>query len=993
VPGTPQDLAYVIYTSGSTGKPKGVMIEHSSLCDYVRTFSNEFAIGESDKIVQQSSYSFDTHIEEIFPALTKGGSVVVAKGGAQDIQSLYELIEERKVTVLSTTPLVIFELNELGINLTSLRLLISGGDRLNANWASRYIKEMSVYDSYGPTESTVCCTFNKIEELTIDSVIGKPTANRNLYIISPTGQLQPIGVEGELCIGGKGLARGYLNQAALTAVKFIDNPFKKGERLYKTGDHAKWLPDGKIKFVGRKDQQVKVRGHRIELGEIEKVLNDFDDVMVAIAATTSPDPTKNRLVAFIKAKESFDASAFRAYLIQKLPTYMIPSKFIEIDHVPLTPNGKVDRKRLPDPNQEGLSAGTSYVAPRTNIEKHLVDVYQEVLRNQSIGIKDDFFVLGGDSIKSIQVVSRMRQRGFSVTIQDVLLYPVIEDLSEHVKLETRIIDQSLVEGEIPLSPIQQLLFEQQSVAVHHYNQSVLLNSREPISEQGLRAVLDKIVLHHDALRMNFLTTETGWKQFNQGVGGGYSLEVFEACDDESLGQHCDRIQSSINLEQGPLFKAGLFRGETSDRLLIVCHHLVIDGVSWRILFEDLSSLYEQYVDGLPLTLPLKTDSFMQWQHKQMEYAESAQLAAEIPYWKTIESKINPLPVDHEQGSNLVGNASSKAFMLNEETTTKLLTQCYTAYHTEINDILIAALSMALTEIFDIENVSINLEGHGREDIGNNLDISRTIGWFTSLYPVVIDMEHRQDPIRQLIEVKETLHRVPQKGIGYGILRYLKNERFEQNPDITFNYLGDFGSNITTENGNALFEFIEDYHGKSVADEGQLSATLDFSGMIVGKELVISILYNNERITDETIGKLITSYQQHLIQYVNQLSTTVTGALTPVDLTFKGLTVEDLRVLNSDQLLEDVYTLSPLQEGMYFHWLTGMDANVYFEQLCYRIKGELDILILEKSYNELLSRHGVLRSYFSQDVGDQTLQIVKTKVAGRFNYKEIVETEK
>jgi non-ribosomal peptide synthase protein (TIGR01720 family) len=254
------------------------------------------------------------------------------------------------------------------------------------------------------------------------------------------------------------------------------------------------------------------------------------------------------------------------------------------------------------------------------------------------------------------------------------------------------------------------------------------------------------------------------------------------------------------------------------------------------------------------------------------------------------------------------------------------------------------------------------------------------------------MEHRQDPIRQLIEVKETLHRVPQKGIGYGILRYLKNERFEQNPDITFNYLGDFGSNITTENGNALFEFIEDYHGKSVADEGQLSATLDFSGMIVGKELVISILYNNERITDETIGKLITSYQQHLIQYVNQLSTTVTGALTPVDLTFKGLTVEDLRVLNSDQLLEDVYTLSPLQEGMYFHWLTGMDANVYFEQLCYRIKGELDILILEKSYNELLSRHGVLRSYFSQDVGDQTLQIVKTKVAGRFNYKEIVETE-
>jgi non-ribosomal peptide synthase protein (TIGR01720 family) len=577
---------------------------------------------------------------------------------------------------------------------------------------------------------------------------------------------------------------------------------------------------------------------------------------------------------------------------------MIPSKFIEIDHVPLTPNGKVDRKRLPDPNQEGLSAGTSYVAPRTNIEKHLVDVYQEVLRNQSIGIKDDFFVLGGDSIKSIQVVSRMRQRGFSVTIQDVLLYPVIEDLSEHVKLETRIIDQSLVEGEIPLSPIQQLLFEQQSVAVHHYNQSVLLNSREPISEQGLRAVLDKIVLHHDALRMNFLTTETGWKQFNQGVGGGYSLEVFEACDDESMRQHCDRIQSSINLEQGPLFKVGLFRGETGDRLLIVCHHLVIDGVSWRILFEDLSSLYEQYVDGLPLTLPLKTDSFMQWQHKQMEYAESAQLAAEIPYWKTIESKINPLPVDHEQGSNLVGNASSKAFMLNEETTTKLLTQCYTAYHTEINDILIAALSMALTEIFDIENVSINLEGHGREDIGNNLDISRTIGWFTSLYPVVIDMEHRQDPIRQLIEVKETLHRVPQKGIGYGILRYLKNERFEQNPDITFNYLGDFGSNITTENGNALFEFIEDYHGKSVSPLLKRASSLEISGLVVSGCLTITISYSVEQFTKEKIKSLSAAFERSLRNLIDLLVMEKEVQLTPVDFTYKGLSMVELERLNS-----------------------------------------------------------------------------------------------
>ena len=695
------------------------------------------------------------------------------------------------------------------------------------------------------------------------------------------------------------MARGYLNRPELTAEKFIANPFKEGERMYRTGDLGRWLADGNIEFIGRKDDQVKIRGYRIELGEIESALQDHEDIESVVVIAKANQNGDKELVAYLVSEAVLNTSDIRSYLSNRLPAYMLPNHFVQLAELPLTANGKIDKKALPEPEGLGLSTGVAYVAARNEIEGQLVAVYEEVLKKQPIGIKEDFFALGGDSIKSIQIVSRLRQRGYSLTIRDILLNPVIEELASQVKMVMRSIEQGLTEGIIALSPIQEWFFDSSSVNKHHYNQSVLLNSKEPVSEEGIRAALDKIVLHHDALRMVYRDSPQGWVQENRGKEQSYSLEIIEACNEESFNEHCNHIQSGINLEKGPLFKAGLFHSTGGDRLLLVAHHLVIDGLSWRILFEDLSSLYQQYLSGQSLALPLKTDSFKYWQDRQLAYSASEVLQKEETYWSAIESvPVTPLPLDNGAGSNLMKDVSSCSFLLDEEVTSRLLTRCYKAYHTEINDILLTGLSLAAAEVFGIDKVMIRLEGHGREDIGPDTDMSRTVGWFTTMYPVVFDMSYSGDMIRQLIEVKESLHRVPNKGIGYGVLRYLAKKEYRLTPEITFNYLGDFGGGIATRQGDPLFGFSGGYHGREFSEDMSRDTVLDVSGMVAEGKLRLSIAYSTGQYSASTIEGLLTSYQQRLQDLIGRLSAEQKIHLSPVDLTYKELSVEQLQKLNN-----------------------------------------------------------------------------------------------
>ncbi|MET4143087.1 amino acid adenylation domain-containing protein, partial [Pedobacter sp. UYP1] len=981
------DLAYIIYTSGSTGKPKGCLVTHANLANYIQ-WSNAYYFEGNDfgNWGFITSISFDLTVTSLYTSLTRGKKIIIPDSQHHDILSLLEdSFTDPDVDTLKLTPSHLSLLNGLNISKTNVSIVICGGEQLlpeqlNAVW--KINKNIIIYNEYGPTETTVGSLIKRIEKDDSRILIGKPIANTRVYLLDDKNLMSPIGQPGEICIGGNGVSDGYLNNPELTKERFIVNPLNPSEKIYRTGDIGRWDADGNIELFGRKDDQIKIHGYRIEPGEIETALQRHPAIETAAVIARFTAAGEQELVAYIVSKEKIDITGLRAYVYENLPVYMLPNKFVRLEALPLTTNGKLDRKALPDPEGLEIGGGADYLAPRNDLEEHLVSIFAEVLKKDSIGVKDNFFALGGDSIKSIQMVSRIKKRGYALTVRDVMQHPVLEDLARQLKLLTRITDQGVVTGTVVLSPIQHYFLSRTNVNPHHFNQSVLLESKITISESGLRAALDKLVAHHDALRMVYQQELSGWKQENLGLEHNYSLEIVTVIPEGfKFEEYCNQVQAGFDLSSGPLFKAVLFHGESGDRLLLVCHHLVIDGISWRILFEDLSALYGQYSSGLALELPQKTDSFLYWQHQLGLYAGSATLQKERAYWNEINSiALTSLERDYKDGSNLVRDISSASFTLDQEETTQLMTACYHAYQTDTNDILLTGLSLALKDIFGLKRVLVNLEGHGREDIGTDIDVSRTVGWFTTIYPVLLDLGETGELISSLVSVKESLHRIPNKGIGYGILAAVGEEEFSAvHPEITFNYLGDFGSGVEGANGEELFSFSGEAHGNDVSGEMSRWEVLNISGIVAEGCLRMSISYSQQQYSAAKITRLLKSYAQNLTSLIKVLAVHKQTLLTPVDLTYNNLSLAQVHVLNSDYKLSDVYALSPLQEGLYYHWLSNPSSSAYFEQMSYRLQGALNLSELSSAYEALVSRHAVLRTYFVPDLADRPLQVITKAV--------------
>ncbi len=984
--GNDRQLAYVIYTSGTTGNPKGVMIEHGSLVSRICYFRRMYDLTRNDCMLFYRSYSFDGAIEEYLLPLAIGAKCIIAPSDFKEdlIGNIMRSVRDHGITKINMPPALLNEFTQaadpaLLLQLLSLKHVVSGGDKLTAKIVDEFLSRFNIhlYNSYGPTENTIDSTNWLAERRGKNTrvLIGKPVPDSQVFILDKSLLPVPVGIYGEIYVGGTGLARGYLKQPLLTSEKFISNPFRNGDRMYRTGDIGRWTTDGQVEFAGRTDDQVKIRGYRIELGEIENALHQHPQISAAVVTVRSGSGDGKELVAYIVSGEEIKTVDIRSYLGRILPAYMLPAQYVRIAALPMTRNGKVDKSALPDPSTVNAESGFEHVEARNGKERQLIYIFEEVLKKKPIGIKDDFFMLGGDSIKSIQIVSRLRQKGYKLSIRDVLQFPVIEDLAECLVPVSQAITQESTEGIVPFSPIQTAFFNSNLVQKKHYNQSVLLTGKGSITEDAIKNALDKIILHHDTLRSVFSETPEGWIQEIKGSNQGCSFEIIPVEQEHAYRMHCDRIQSEIDITSDKVFSAALFRRPDGDRLLLVAHHLVVDGVSWRILLEDLFTLYQQGLTSEPLVLPLKTDAFSRRVAELTEYATCKTLQAEEKYWSAIEAaSFEPLPADHPAGSNEWGDVAASLFTLDESATEKLLTRCHHAYHVDINDILLTALSLALGKEFGLGKVLLNLEGHGREPIGVDTDVSRTVGWFTTVYPVAFDVCLTSDVIRQLVSVKETLHRVPAKGIGYGILRYLTGKAYVLTPQITFNYLGDVGTGVGKD-GKPLFGFSGDYRGKEVAENNKRASLLDISGIVVDGKMHLSIAYSDKQFTRPAIERLIAAYKYFLTELIDELSNEDKTFLSPVDLTYKGLSMDQLMELNQEADIEDVYPLSPLQEGLYFHWLKDPGSPVYFEQMSYRVKGRLEIDLLKQSYRTLIHRHAILRTSFSYTLGEKPLQIV------------------
>ncbi|WP_418133866.1 amino acid adenylation domain-containing protein [Bacillus velezensis] len=903
--GGPESLAYMIYTSGSTGAPKGVMIEQRSVIRLVKN-SNYIDFTPKDRLLFTSSLGFDVTTFEIFGPLLNGASLYVSDQETYlDSDVLETFIQQNGITTLWLTSSLFNHLSEQNEHVFSgLSRLIIGGEALSPSHVNRVRKtlpHLSIWNGYGPTENTTFSTCFLIEQSYDHSIpIGRPVGNSTAYIINSRGTPQPIGVIGELCTGGDGVARGYFGRPELTEEKFVPNPFVPGERMYRTGDLARWLPDGTIEYAGRMDDQVKIRGYRVELGEIEAALRSLDGVKEAAVSVRTGQSGNKELIAYMSLQTDMDTEKVRSSLSKQLPNYMVPAYMMELEKLPLTPNGKLDRKNLPEPE---LALQTAYTAPRNELEEQLSVIWQEVLGTKQVGIEDSFFELGGDSIKALQVAARLGRYGWKMTASDLFRHPSIKELAPLIRKAERVIDQRPVEGDIPWTPVQHWFLSQRMENRNHFNQSVMMFSSDALHKQPLKQALEHLVIHHDALRITVSSENESIRQINHGIQKDelYSLDIWDLSETDTWEREIEdevaALQQRMDIEKGPLLKAGWFKTQSGDYLFITVHHLAVDGVSWRILLEDLSAAYTQAVKGQPVQLPPKTDSFKQYAVRLSEYAKSSKLMREEEYWRFIEEETAAeLPYEkpqHQTGADSIRQTVS--FTLTEEETYVLLQQVNRAYHTDTQDILLTAAALALRDWTGGGRLRIAMEGHGREHIMPELDISRTVGWFTSMYPVLIDLNTAGAELGTAVKtVKDTLGRIPDKGIGYGILKYMtppeqKTIRFRQAPEISFNYLGQF--NDTEE--QHTFSLSGLASGHDITPTWQREQAVEMSAMAAQHKLHFSLSYPPSRFRKETMEQLLQTLQQYLRDIMAHCTGKEEAEKTVSDFSSKTLTSDDL----------------------------------------------------------------------------------------------------
>ena len=907
---TPNNLVYVVYTSGSTGKPKAVAVEHRQLSNYVQSIIEKLNLPLGSSFATVSTFAADLGNTSIFSALCIGGCLhIISQERAISPEALVEYCDRHTIDCLKIVPSHLMALLSASQpqKILPRKRLILGGEALSSDLVKQlgqYGEACQIINHYGPSETTVgVSTFSIDTDNTWSGSgtvsIGSPLANTQIYILDHYLQPLPIGVAGEIYIGGNNLTRGYINHPELTGEKFIPNPFgdKSGSRLYKTGDKARYLPSGKIEFLGRVDHQVKIHGFRIELSEIESVLRQHSNIRENTVLTREERSGKKSLVAYFVTNNESEllSNDLRGFLQQKLPDYMIPSTFIQLKALPLTPNGKIDRQALPAPENINPELTGKFVAPRNPIEKIIAKVWFGVLKIEQIGIYDNFFELGGDSIISIQIIARLNQAGVQLTPKQLFDSPTVAGLAAAVgsisKLE---VDQAPVTGLVPLTPIQHWFFEQNLSKPHHWNQSLLLEVPSETDLALLEQAVQYLQQHHDALRLQFIPQKAGWQQINAELDEVTEVSVLHQDlsallpeeQETALETTANQLQASIDLAEGLLMRVALFDlGKQGKRLLWVIHHLAVDGVSWRILLEDLEQVYQQLNQKQSVYLPLKTTSFKRWSEFLQDYAQSDRLLNERNYWfqKSL-NKTASLPLDYPDGSNTVECADTVFVSLDVEETRALLQDIPTAYHTQINDVLLTALVQSFADWTGEDFLLVDLEGHGRETISNEVNITRTVGWFTTIFPVLLNLEGISQTEEALKAIEEQLQSIPNNGIGYGVLRYLDRDSSNRlelqtfpQAQVRFNYLGQF-DRVLPE--SSLFKISNQSVGNSRSLRSDRRYLLDLNSFVLGGQLQLEWTYSNKIHQRNTIEQLANEFIKILRSLVDNCQFTDTTAYTP-----------------------------------------------------------------------------------------------------------------
>lgn len=993
--------AYVIYTSGSTGVPKGVTVTHRDVAALFRGVTESpdplFSFGAGDVWTMFHSAAFDFSVWELWGPLLHGGRlVVVEQSVARDPERFLDLLAREHVTVLSQTPSAFYPLIEADRSRQpdlALRYVVFGGEALDttrlARWYERHTAQAPVLvNMYGITETCVHVSHRPIavqDTARTDSVIGAPIPGLRIHLLDDTLHPVPVGVVGEIYVAGGQLARGYLHKPALTATRFVANPFDAaGERLYRSGDTAMWTHTGDLVYVGRSDDQVKVRGYRIELGEVESALAAAPGVTNAAAAVRQDPTGRARLIGYLVG--TVDIAAVRAHLAQRLPDYMAPAAFVVMDQLPLTLNGKLDRSALPEPVE------TPQATPATDqgAAAQLAALCSEILRTD-VGVDDDFFGAGGDSIVAIQLVNRARRLGIQITPQDVFTHRTPAALALLSAAGATVPgepsnDAGQDNGEVMLTPIVHRLSELGGT-VTRLNQSELLRTPAGASLEHLEAALTAVVHRHDGLRL----------QLHRPAPMLWSLEITAAqplsmvrvdalaADDnrlrELIGVHSEQAVARLDPDTGAMVQAVWFdRGaHQQGRLLLVVHHLAVDAVSWQILADDLHEAYTQVAAGRPPVLAAVPTSLRAHARAVHENAQQATRLAEFEHWtSTLAPGAELIPEAMPVGLT-VGATRDHEVRLTVAETRPLLTAVPAMANADVTEVLVTAVQLAvrrwrLGRGAPAEALVLDLERHGR-DGWPDLELSRTVGWFTAIAPVRLSANHTDDHLGALKSVKETLRAVPDGGLGFGQLRYC-NPRTAAAlgrmpaPQLLFNYLG--RSQVDSGRDWAAAPEVTALRVAPDPDLGTpylLEINAYTADTAAGPRLHATFTYADGELSGDDIAALADTWTEVLRELGRHAADTTTSAaaLTPSDLPLVNLTQDQIDTVcaSTEHAVSTIWPLSPLQEGVYFQ-ARYSDAAVYIVQNVFDFADPLDVAALRSAYRTVMARNPVLRAGFHAD---------------------------